>query len=355
MTNPDDQSRSISTLRILDAAINRAGEGLRVVEDFARLALNDPHLSQLTKQLRHSLTQACSLIDKQQLLAARDTLADVGTNLGLASEYARTATSQVIAANLARVQQSLRTIEEYGKTLSEELAREVEQLRYQSYTLEKALLATLSNSVTLREARIYVLVDGRNSAEEFCSLIRQLRDGGVDLVQLRDKRLEPRELLGRATILRAELRPHGIRWLLNDRADLALAADADGVHLGQDDLDPGTARRILGPGKLIGLSTHSLQQAKAAVLAGADYLGVGPVFPSQTKEFTEFVGLQLVREIASEISLPAFAIGGIDQTNAALIREAGLTRVALSGAVTRATAPAETLRAIRNALSETRS
>lgn len=350
MTTSEEHSRSIATLRILDAAINRAGEGLRVVEDFARLALNDRHLSQLTKRLRHALTQACSLLDKQQLVAARDTLADVGTNLGLASEYARTATSQVIVANLARVQQSLRTIEEYGKTLSEDLARQVEQLRYQSYTLEKALLTTWNNSVSLRDVHVYVLIDGRNSPDAFRNLVRQLREGGVDLIQLRDKQLAPRELLERAAILREELKSSGIRWLFNDRADLALAADADGVHLGQTDLDLATARRILGPRKLIGISTHGLEQAKAAVLAGADYIGVGPVFPSQTKEFSEFVGLQLVREVAAEISLPTFAIGGIDQTNAALVRSAGLQRVALSGAVTRFTDPAQTLRDIRSAL-----
>jgi thiamine-phosphate pyrophosphorylase len=350
MTNSDDDSRSIATLRILDAAINRAGEGLRVVEDFARLSLNDSHLSQLSKQLRHGLTQACSLLDKEQLLAARDTLADVGTTVGLASEYARTATSQVLLANFARVQQSLRTIEEYGKTLSEDLARQIEQLRYQSYTLEKALLATWSNSLNLQDVQIYVLLDGKGSPEEFRSLVRQLRDGGANLFQLRDKQLEPRELLGRATILREELQPHGIRWLLNDRADLALAAAADGVHLGQEDLDLATARRILGPRKLIGLSTHSIEQARAAVLAGADYIGVGPVFPSQTKSFTQFAGLELVREVAAEISLPAFAIGGIDETNVALVRKAGLQRAALSGAVCRSVDPAQSLRAIRAAL-----
>lgn len=350
MTNSDSEPHPISTLRILDAAINRAGEGLRVVEDFSRLALDDLHLSQLAKQLRHSLTQACSLLDKAHLLSARDTLADVGTNLGLASEYARTATSQVLAANFARVQQSLRTIEEYGKTVSADFARQIEQLRYQSYTLEKALFSTSLNSESLRNVRVYVLLDGHSSAEEFRSHVRQLRDAGADLVQLRDKQLEPRELLARAAILREELRPAGIRWLLNDRADLALAAEADGVHLGQTDLPLAVARRILGPRKLIGLSTHSLDQAKAAVLAGADYLGVGPVFPSQTKAFTEFVGLQLVREIAAEISLPAFAIGGIDAANASLVRSAGLQRVAVSRAVTHSADPGQTIRAIRAAL-----
>ncbi len=350
MTTPDTSHDQLRTLRILDAAINRAGEGLRVAEDFARLALSDQYLTQLAKDLRHRLTAATSFLDKRQLLDARDTLADVGTGLALASEYCREATSQVLAANLARVQQALRTIEEYGKTLSQDLAQQVEQLRYRSYTLEKALLSTWSSAQALEGVHVYVLLDGQASENEFRKLVGQLREGGTDLFQLRDKRLEPRELLKRAAILREELSDSPARWIVNDRADLAFAAQADGVHLGQDDLAPLTARQILGPGKLIGLSTHSLAQARAAVLTGVDYLGVGPVFPSQTKEFTEFVGLQLVREVAAEISLPAFAIGGIDESNVQLVREAGLRRIAVSGAVTRSPDPAQTVRALRSVL-----
>lgn len=354
MTTPNPNSKPpdspFDVYRILDAAINRASEGLRVVEDFARMTLADSHLSLLTKQLRHGLTQATSLLDKQHLLAARDTLSDVGTNLALASEYCRTATEQVISANLARVQQSLRTIEEYGKTLSGELAKQVEQLRYRSYTLEKAILQTLSSSSALRDVRVYVLVDGQESPDPFRTLIRELVAAGADLLQLRDKRLEARDLLQRAAILREELRDSKVRWIFNDRADLALASQADGVHLGQDDLDPATARRILGPGKLIGVSTHSIEQARVAVLAGADYIGVGPVFPSRTKEFSEFVGLELVRSVAAEITLPAFAIGGIDENNAKLVCSAGLRRVAVSGAVTRSANLKQTIAALRNSL-----
>lgn len=348
--NPNSSDSPFDVYRILDAAINRASEGLRVVEDFARMTLADAHLSLLTKQLRHGLTQATSLLDKQHLLAARDTLSDVGTNLGLASEYCRTAAGQVISANLSRVQQSLRTIEEYGKTLSRELAQQVEQLRYRAYTLEKAILQTLTSSSTLSDVRVYVLLDGQDSPEKFRELARQLVAAGADLLQLRDKRLEARELLLRAAILREELRDSKVRWIFNDRSDLALASQADGVHLGQDDLDLNTARRILGPGKIIGVSTHSIEQARAAVLAGADYIGVGPVFPSQTKEFTDFVGLELVRSVAGEITLPAFAIGGIDESNVQLVCSAGLRRIAVSGAVTRSGNLKQTIAALKSTL-----
>ena len=117
---------------------------------------------------------------------------------------------------------------------------------------------------------------------------------------------------------------------MNDRADIAVACGADGVHVGQEELSVADARRILGPEKLIGVSTHNLDQAQAAVLEGADYIGVGPVFASQTKSFSQHVGPGLVKEICDEVSLPAFAIGGIDLTNADQVAAAGCGRVAVT-------------------------
>jgi thiamine-phosphate pyrophosphorylase len=116
------------------------------------------------------------------------------------------------------------------------------------------------------------------------------------------------------------------------------------VHVGQDELSAKDARRILGPGGLVGVSTHSLEQAKAAVLAGADYIGVGPTFPSGTKRFAAFTGPELLRAVAAEIRLPAFAIGGITAENLPQVLAAGFTRIAVSGAVTAAPHPAEAAR-----------
>ena len=108
---------------------------------------------------------------------------------------------------------------------------------------------------------------------------------------------------------------------------------ADGVHLGQENVTVKDARRIVGPDRLIGVSTHSLEQARQAVLDGADYIGVGPTFPSGTKQFDRLPGLELLREVAAEIRLPAFAIGGISPRNVAEVLAAGFTRIAVSGAV----------------------
>ena len=158
--------------------------------------------------------------------------------------------------------------------------------------------------------------------------------------QLREKSLPDRELLERARNVRRWTRQAGALFIVNDRPDIARLAEADGVHLGQDDLPVEAARRILGPDALIGVSTHSLEQVRRAVLDGADYLGVGPTFPSRTKAFDHFPGLDFVRSAAAETSLPAFALGGINLANVGQAVAAGATRVAVGAAVAPADDPA---------------
>jgi len=153
--------------------------------------------------------------------------------------------------------------------------------------------------------RLYVLVDGRSSMQEFCRLVELLLQGGADMLQLRDKRLTDRELLERAHALRALTRSGDALFIINDRADLAALAHADGVHLGQEEIGVKEARAILGTQALIGISTHTIEQARQAVLDGASYLGCGPTFPSQTKQFAEFPGPQFLRQVSAEIRLRA--------------------------------------------------
>ena len=133
---------------------------------------------------------------------------------------------------------------------------------------------------------------------------------------------------------------------MNDRPDLAALCHADGVHLGQEDMSVKDARTILGPHALIGVSTHTIHQARSAVLDGANYIGCGPTFPSGTKHFEEFPGLDFLREISAEIRLPAFAIGGITPANLPQVLAAGITRVAVSAAITSAADPAAVIQEI---------
>ncbi len=139
-------------------------------------------------------------------------------------------------------------------------------------------------------------------------------------------------------------------FIANDRPDLAILSQADGVHVGQDELSVKDVRAIVGPDLLVGVSTHSLEQARAAILDGADYIGVGPTFPSRTKQFSHYPGLELLRQVAGEIRLPAFAVGGITAANVAQVRACGMTRIAVSGAVMDEAHPAAALAELRRLL-----
>jgi thiamine-phosphate pyrophosphorylase len=345
-----ETTEQIDTARVLDAAANRAREALRVVEDYCRFVLDDAFLSGELKRLRHDLAAALGELPPGLLLEARDTLGDVGTALAAPREYDRPSLSAVVEANLKRLQEALRTLEEYGKVRSGELGRALEGLRYRSYTLERALVLGASARERLAGVRLYMLVSGAQCAHSLEWTIRQAAAGGAQAIQLREKGLDDRALLGRARQVRRWTREAGVLFIMNDRPDLARLAEADGVHVGQDELPVKEVRRIVGPEALIGVSTHDLAQLRRAVLDGASYLGVGPTFPSGTKEFPEFPGLEFVRRAAAETTLPAFAIGGVSLTNLPEVVAAGARRVAVSGAICRAEDPRATATALRQIL-----
>ncbi len=330
--------------RILDAAANRAREAYRVLEDYARFALDDRHLTQRLKESRHRLAAALARFPQRNLQAGRDTAADVGTSLSTPGEESRGDLAAVMVANGKRLQESLRSLEEYAKLADSECARTFKALRYESYTLERALHAATRSLQKLRHARLYVLLDARRSEEEFTRVARGLVAAGAGVIQLRDKQVDDRTLLARARRLRRLTQDSDTLFIMNDRPDLAVLADADGVHVGQEELPVAEARKIVGPDRLVGLSTHSLEQARAAVLAGADYIGVGPTFPSQTKQFDAFPGLELVRAVADEIALPAFVIGGVTLENLPQVLAQGGRRVAVAGAIVQARQPEEAAR-----------
>ncbi|MFO7906418.1 MAG: thiamine phosphate synthase [Pirellulaceae bacterium] len=336
--------------RILDANVNRCAEGLRVVEEYVRFVREDPHLSALCKQLRHDLGTLVDEATTDRLHAMRDVAGDVGGGLSTESESQRVDLKGVVVANVKRVEQSLRSLEEYAKVVSPSLAADFESLRYRMYELERALSALDTSLQRLETARLYVLIDGRASRHGFRELVASLVEHGVDVLQLRDKHLSDRMLLDRAKLLHSLVRGGDTLFIMNDRLDLALAASADGVHLGQDDMPVREARRVLGPEALIGVSTHEIQQAREAVLEGANYIGCGPTFPSRTKTFEEFPGLQYLKEVRREISLPAFAIGGVGLENVEAVCQAGVFRVAVSSAVVNAPDPAQSARRMADRL-----
>ncbi|MCS6851798.1 MAG: thiamine phosphate synthase [Gemmataceae bacterium] len=349
-----DPREYLDTARLLDASANRAREALRVLEDYARFVLDDALLCAELKRLRHDLTDALGLIDgwPELGLTARDTEHDVGTRLSTPQESSRVGLTHVVVANSKRLQEALRSLEEFGKLHGPELGRRFEQLRYRCYTLERSLLAGNDARQRLADACLYLLVSGSGCVAALDWTIHEAIAGGVQIVQLREKHLSDRELLERARKVRLWTRQAGALFIVNDRPDIARLAEADGVHLGQDDLPVREARRILGPGPMIGVSTHNLEQLRQAVLDGATYVGVGPTFPSGTKEFETFAGLDFVRQAAAATSLPAFVLGGISPRTLPAALEAGARRVAVSQAICQADDPRAAAAELRRLLEQ---
>jgi thiamine-phosphate pyrophosphorylase len=342
-----------SVYRILDSSANRAGEGLRTLEEFARFVLDDPSQCQAWKELRHDLAASLQRFARVELLRARDTVADVGTQIRVDSEYQRADLAAVVAAAATRVQQSLRTLEEYGKTIDPQAAAEFEQQRYRCYTLAASLeLGVVPNlrRQRLQDSCLYALIDCDHDELSFADNLATLAQAGIDLFQLRDRAATDHTLFTRACLGSTVARQHGALFIVNDRPDIAVAADADGVHVGQDELPASQVRQIVGTQRLIGVSTHSSEQAQVAVAAGADYLGCGPVFPGRTKQFTSYPGIEFLFWIANQISLPAFAIGGIDRSNVDQVIQAGIRRIAVTGAIRDAEHPSAAAQELKTRL-----
>ena len=274
-----------TVLRIVDVNANRATEGLRVVEEYLRFEWQDAGLSARCKSIRHKVSKTvAAMVSASARVACRSTDTDVGTQVQGDTEYQRAATQDIALANFRRVTESLRVLEEYGKLASVEIAQQFESLRYETYTLEKSLGHLYRGEDAMSDARLYVLIDDADGfGDVFWNRYEQLLESEVDMVQLRAKDTPDRQLADVACRLSDCCRTAGKLFIVNDRADIARIAHADGVHVGQNELSPAEARSILGADKLIGVSTHSIQQAQQAIRDGADYIGVGPVFPSTDK------------------------------------------------------------------------
>jgi thiamine-phosphate pyrophosphorylase len=202
---------------------------------------------------------------------------------------------------------------------------------------------TIDLRAQLADARLYLCTDGRRERGDLAEFLDAVLPAGVDIVQLREKHLEAREELALLEVVADACRRHGRLLAVNDRADLALAAGADVLHLGQDDLPVPVARRIIGERPLIGRSTHDPAQAAAAQdEPGVDYFCAGPVWTTPTKPGRPAAGLSLVEQVAGRAPRrPWFAIGGIDHTTVERVLAAGATRIVVVRVITEADDPAE--------------
>ncbi|MCG3137325.1 MAG: Thiamine-phosphate synthase [Phycisphaerae bacterium] len=345
-----NDSFTTPALRLLDANFNRAREGLRVLEDYARFILDDVTLTERGKNTRHQLLAAIQPLFPQPAALYRDTTGDVGTALTNPSEQTRTAIQDVLQAAGNRVSEALRTLEEFSKLHHPEAAPPLEQLRYTTYTFTAQLLRRVIVAERFCPVRLYALLTAELCRYEWRDTAARLLAGGVQAIQLREKKLSDRELLERAGWLTELCHAHHALCIINDRVDIALAAGADGVHLGQDNLPLHSARRLAGPQLLIGWSSHSIAQAKAALADPPDYLAVGPMFASTTKPQTHLAGPETLQAVRALTSLPLVAIGGVDVHNAAQLSAANA--LAVCSALLQAADPIMAAQTLMQAMTE---
>ena len=315
--------------RLIDANLDRAREGLRVVEDWCRFGLDREDLVVTLKDWRQRLGR----LHQDRYKMARSTSTDTGAGLGHPAQLDRHSPRQVVAANCGRVQEALRVLEEYGRSIDAPLAKEAAAVRYGLYDLEVTCLEATAGSNRRRRLEDCRLCLVTSPSDRLITTVDAALRSGVAMVQYRAKDGSDLERFEEARSLAELCHQHGALFIVNDRIDLALAVDADGVHLGQDDLPTAVARRLIGTDRLLGRSTHNLEQVRQANDEACDYLGLGPVNNTAVKPARAAVGSELVAHALQLSERPIFAIGGITSSNLDQLTGVGCRRVAVIGAI----------------------
>jgi thiamine-phosphate pyrophosphorylase len=357
--------------RILDANVNRAREAMRVMEDAARFALNNASLCEELKNLRHEFRAVVDALQPSGggwLEANRDVSGDVGTSISTATELNRRTLLDVVIAAGKRLTESLRVIEEISKmsispahaagSLDHDqrtaaLSSRLESLRYRAYELDAQLQLRFGSGRAAQWAVCIVLTRSLCKGP-WQKVLREAVAAGADCVQVREKNIDAGELVRHVREVMDIAKPHAA-VIVNDRMDIALAAGADGVHLGQDDLSIRDVRRIAGRSLIVGASAHDLEEARAAVEAGADYCGVGTMFASIVKPEREPTGPEFLRLFIEQFPhTPHLAIGGVTPASIEVLAMTGCRGVAVSSAICAAPDPGWVVQVLRDALSAPR-
>jgi thiamine-phosphate pyrophosphorylase len=325
--------------RIIDANFNRAREAARSIEEFCRFALNSDSLTGRTKQLRHELSACIGHLDIARLMSSRDTVGDVGVGQKVDGQLTRGDLYDCCTAACKRLSEALRILAEALRIKSQPAADTIERLRYAAYMLEKDIIIQSQTLEKFRNIRLYVVITS-DLPVEVLYLVGKCATGGADCIQLRAKTIEDGTLFALAVEFVKICKGAGIISIINDRTDIA----------GQNDLPVAQARRLELSPLIIGKSTHSIEQLRAACDEQPTYVSLGPVFATATKPGAPAVGLDYVREsvqILSHEGIGQVAIGGITTGNIEKVLEAGVVCIAVCSAVTHAHDPAAACRELK--------
>jgi thiamine-phosphate pyrophosphorylase len=325
----------VDDLRLIDANANRAREGIRTAEDYIRFKVSDGRWASRLKAIRHSISeQLGSVFTSELLTSARNVSSDPLKPLPEDGERAvlNEEPKAVAHRGLKRAQEAIRVLEEYLRAAHPKVSTELALGRYSLYEAEQWLLNASDAARVIEASSVYVLLTESLCKTGLLKTAEASLKGGARLLQLREKENSGKEQIKQARDLQSMCKTYGAVLFCNDRPDVALASGAGGVHLGQTDLPPAEVRKIAGEKLLIGRSTHSVEQARQAIVEDrADYIAIGSMYETSTKAGRILAGLKLAEEVsAMKLPVPVFAIGGIKVGKVKELKTAGVRRIAVS-------------------------
>ena len=323
--------------QIIDANLDRAREGLRVIEDWARFGLGREDLVIKIKNHRQILGKNHLQIYK----ASRNYIEDKCKGLAHVEQTSKKSPEKIISCNSARVQEALRVIEEFSRGTNPELSKIASDIRYEIYSLEIKLLNLSyrkSAYEIIKKNDLYTITDSR---QNLLKIIEDILIAGVKIIQHRFKEGKDKHNLKDAIEIKKLCKKYNALFIINDRVDIAIATNADGVHLGQDDMDIQTARTLLGNSKIIGISANNEIDISNAIEKGCDYIGIGPVFKTSTKKDKKPLGVEKIKSLTRDINIPWFAIGGINKIDIPLLKGNGIEKIAIVSALMSSEDPKE--------------
>ncbi|MCX7785867.1 MAG: thiamine phosphate synthase [candidate division WOR-3 bacterium] len=316
--------------RIIDVNLNRFSEGLRVIEEICRFYLEDKNTLMLIRNLKSRLWEKLAPIRKD-VIWFRKSEKDLGRQDRF-DKTQRTSIYDVVSANIKRCQESARVLEEIFKIRNQKISRFFKQTRFVLYDLEKNLN---QHFIVEFDPKLYVIIDTETTGRKYLSKItKALVLGKATMLQLRESKDTPTKIwLQDARTIKDNINKPWVKFIINDRIDIAQAVDADGVHLGADDMPIKQARGILPINKIIGMTVRNVQDAQKAERDGVNYLSAGSIFASRTKPSAPVIGLKRLKAITKSVKTPVIAIGGITPENTKKIFRVGAKGIAVVSSV----------------------
>jgi len=305
------------------------------MEEIARMVLDDVESTAKLKALRHNLIEV-DFGTYHKLIQSRNSVNDIGASLEVAGDEKTRDLKSVLIANARRVQQGLRVLEEFSRMPEISMSSNIfSDARFEVYKLEQDLIGKLGRQEKKRILNgLYVILDMELlKGKDYLEITRKIIRGGCRIIQLRDKFNNKRIIYSEASELRDLCKSYNVVFVVNDHVDIAIAVQADGVHVGQKDLPVSVVRELVPLNMIVGCSVTSIDLALKAVHEGADYLGVGSIFNTATKSDAEVIGLEGLSNIKQVSTVPVFAIGGINHDNVRNVMSTGVDGIAVITAV----------------------